>query len=540
MTTTAGTPHAHTRRSFLTRVGAVGGASALYGTMEALGLFASPADAAPAQGFAPPRAADLPDAARARGTKVVILGAGTAGLTAAYELGKAGYDCTVLEARDRPGGRAKTIRRGDRLTDTDGVTQVCRFDEGLYFNAGPARIPNHHVTLDYCRELGVAIEALVNANAESLYFHENTGTTDYGELASTAVTHRQAKADVYGYISELLAQAADQGALDDVLSPADADRVVAFAQNFGGLSGGKYVGNGRRGYVDAPGAGHDAGVVGTPPSMTAILQSQFGSRFSFEFGWDQAMMMWQPVGGMDRISAALAQAIGGRRRITYDAPVTRIENTADGVRISYRLNGRVRTIDADYCIATIPPMVLKNIPTNFSQTTKDALAVPTAANTGKIGLQYGRRWWEEDDKIFGGITATNMDISGIWYPSSGFLGRKGVVVGYYSGSYTNLAVADREARAVAQGVKIHGAKYRDELETSISIAWPKEPYSLGGWVSWPGGRGAAYDHLLRPDGNTYFAGDHLSYLIAWQAGAFESARLAVTALHERVAATAAA
>ena len=539
MTTTAGTPHAHTRRSFLTRVGAVGGASALYGTMEALGLFASPAEAA-TPGFAPPRAADLPDAARARGTKVVILGAGTAGLTAAYELGKAGYDCTVLEARDRPGGRAKTIRRGDRLTDTDGVTQVCRFDEGLYFNAGPARIPNHHVTLDYCRELGVAIEALVNANAESLYFHENTGTTNYGELASTAVTHRQAKADVYGYISELLAQAADQGALDDVLSPADADRVVAFAENFGGLSGGKYVGNGRRGYVDAPGAGHDAGVVGTPPSMTAILQSQFGSRFSFEFGWDQAMMMWQPVGGMDRIAAALASAIGGKRRITYDAPVTRIENTADGVRVSYRLNGRIRTIDADYCIATIPPMVLKNIPTNFSQTTKDALAVPTAANTGKIGLQYGRRWWEEDDKIFGGITATNMDISGIWYPSSGFLGRKGVVVGYYSGSYTNLAVADREARAVAQGVKIHGAKYRDELETSISIAWPKEPYSLGGWVSWPGGRGAAYDHLLRPDGNTYFAGDHLSYLIAWQAGAFESARLAVTALHERVAATAAA
>nr|WP_199700865.1 FAD-dependent oxidoreductase [Jiangella rhizosphaerae] len=537
MTIPAGTPHAHTRRSFLTRVGAVGGASALYGSMEALGLFASPAEAA--TDFAPPRAADLPDAARARGTKVVILGAGTAGLAAAYELGKAGYDCTVLEARDRPGGRAKTIRGGDKLTDTDGVTQVCRFDDGLYFNAGPARIPNHHVTLDYCRELGVAIEALVNANAESLYYHENTGSTDYGELASTPVTHRQAKADVYGYISELLAQAADQGALDTVLSPDDAERLIELATSLGGLTGGKYAGNSRRGYVDAPGAGHDAGVVGTPPSMSAILQSRFGTRFSFEFGFDQAMMMWQPVGGMDRISAALAAAIGGRRRITYNAPVTQITNLPDGVRVSYRQGGRTRTIDADYCIATIPPMVLKTIPSNFAQATKDALAVPTGANTGKIGLQYGRRWWEEDDKIFGGITATNMDISGIWYPSSGFLGRKGVVVGYYSGSYTDLPVADRETRAVAQGVKIHGAKYRDELETSFSIAWPKEPYSLGGWVNWPGGRGAAYDQLLRPDGRTYFAGDHLSYLIAWQAGAFESARQVVTALHERVAVTAA-
>ncbi|WP_053203162.1 flavin monoamine oxidase family protein [Jiangella muralis] len=538
MTTTAGTPHAHSRRSFLTRVGAVGGASALYGSMEALGLFASPAEAATSD-FAPPRAADLPDSARSRGTKVVILGAGTAGLAAAYELGKAGYDCTVLEARDRPGGRAKTIRRGDRLTDTDGVSQTCGFDDGLYFNAGPARIPNHHVTLDYCRELGVAIEALVNANAESLYYHENTSGTDYGELAGTSVTHRQAKADVYGYISELLAQATNQGALDETLSTDDAERVIELANSLGGLTGGRYVGNSRRGYVDAPGAGHDAGVAGTPPSMSAILQSRFGTRFAFEFGFDQAMMMWQPVGGMDRISSALAAAIGGKRRITYNAPVTQIQNLPDGVRVSYRLNGRTRTVEADYCIATIPPMVLKGIPANFTQATKDALTVPTGANTGKIGLQYGRRWWEEDDKIFGGITATNMDISGIWYPSSGFLGRKGVVVGYYSGSYTDLPVAGRSERAVEQGVKIHGDRYRDELETSISIAWPKEPYSLGGWVNWPGGRGPAYDQLLRPDGRTYFAGDHLSYLIAWQAGAFESARQVVTALHERVAATAA-
>lgn len=515
----------------------VGGATALYGSMEALGLFASPAEAATAD-FQPPRAADLPASARGR-TKVVVLGAGTAGLAAAYELGKAGYDCHVLEARSKPGGRAMTIRRGDRITDTDGVTQVCRFDEGLYFNAGPARIPNHHVTLDYCRELGVQIEALVNQNAESLYFHENAGSTDYGPLASTPVTQRQAKADVYGYVAELLAQAVDQGALDDVLSADDAERLVAFAQNHGGLSGGRYVGSGRRGYLEPPGAGHQAGVVDAPPPMSAVLQSQFGNRFSFEFGFDQAMMMWQPVGGMDQISAALARAVGGRRRITYDAPVTEITNTADGVRVGYRMNGRTRTIEADYCINTIPPMVLKDIPSNFSRATKDALAVPTAANTGKIGLQYGRRWWEEDDKIFGGITATNMDISGIWYPSSGFLGQKGVVVGYYSGSYTGLSVADRESRAVAQGMKIHGAKYRDELETSISVAWPKMPYSLGGWVNWPGGRGAAYDHLLRPDGNVYFAGDHLSHLIAWQAGAFGSARQVVTDLHQRVAATAA-
>ncbi|NDL57061.1 FAD-dependent oxidoreductase [Phytoactinopolyspora sp. XMNu-373] len=531
-----GTPQGLSRRRFLTRVGMAGGAATLYGSMAALGLTAGPAAA---DEFRPPRQNELPTNARGR-TSVVILGAGIAGLTAAYELQKAGYDCHILETRDRPGGRIRTIRGGDTLTDTDGVTQTAEFDDGQYFNAGPARIPNHHVTLDYCRELGVSIEALVNANAESLYYHENTGSTDYGPLANTPITHRQAKADYYGYVSELLATAVDQGALDDVLSTDDAERLISFANSFGDLRGGKYVGSGRRGYTEAPGAGHTSGVFDEPPPMSAVLHSQMGNRFSFEFGFNQAMMMWQPVGGMDRIPFAMADAVG-KKNITYNATVTEIRNTSSGVVVAYTSGrpGRTRTIQADHCIATIPPMVLRDISSNLSNETKTALAVPTGANTGKIGLQYKRRFWEEDEKIFGGITATNMDVAGIWYPSSGFLGQKGVIVGYYSGAYTDLSIAEREERAVAQGVKIHGDAYRDELETSFSIAWTKVPEALGGWANWPNPRGDAYEHLLKPDGHIYFAGDHLSHNIGWQAGAIDSARMAVMNLHERLVATAA-
>jgi monoamine oxidase len=73
-------------------------------------------------------------------TKVIILGAGVAGLSAAYELNKAGYACTVLEARDRVGGRNWTIRRGSKLEMTNGTRQVCDFDPDMYWNAGPARL----------------------------------------------------------------------------------------------------------------------------------------------------------------------------------------------------------------------------------------------------------------------------------------------------------------------------------------------------------------------------------------------------------------
>ena len=83
-----------TRRNFLRYVGMVGGAGVMYQTMEAMGL--APDSATPA--FAAPRAGDLNGA----GKSVVVLGGGIAGLTAAYELGKAGYKVTVLEARSGP------------------------------------------------------------------------------------------------------------------------------------------------------------------------------------------------------------------------------------------------------------------------------------------------------------------------------------------------------------------------------------------------------------------------------------------------------
>src|SRR6201994_3020582 len=114
-----------TRRDFLCQVGSVGGYRATYLSMQAMGLLSTAAVGEPL----------TLQKGETHGTKVVILGAGVAGLSAAYELGKAGYDCTVLEARDRVGGRNWTVRRGARLEMTDGSRQLCEFDEGLYWNA---------------------------------------------------------------------------------------------------------------------------------------------------------------------------------------------------------------------------------------------------------------------------------------------------------------------------------------------------------------------------------------------------------------------
>ncbi|MFE9887446.1 FAD-dependent oxidoreductase [Streptomyces scopuliridis] len=502
-------------------------------TMGALGLAPTAEAAGREPAFRAPRTGDFTLAGKGA-AKVVIVGGGIAGLAVAYELGKAGYDCTILEARDRTGGRNFTVRGGDTNLDLAGNRQTARFSDGQYLNAGPARIPQWMVTMDYCRELGVPVEVFTNVNASAYIYNEKAGMT-------APVRYRTAKADVYGYVSELLAKATGTGALDAELSAEDRERLLEFLKGFGDIGGKlRYEGSERRGYrVDPAAAGTPGVELGAVPSASEVFASGVGRYFSFEFGYDQAMLMFQPVGGMDRIPAALTSAIG-TQRIRTGAAVQRITDTAHGVSVTYTRHGRVRTLDADYCVAALPPNILAKTAHNLGADVQMALEACKPSSAGKIGLEYRSRWWESDHRIYGGITETDLDLAHVWYPSYGHHGRRGLIVGYYNtgaqaDAYARLSPREREARAVAQGVKIHGEKYRTELASSFSHHWRQTPYLEASWHSLSGGPDApVFDPLNKPAGRVYFAGDHLSYADAWQHGAFTSARKAVTALHARV------
>lgn len=206
--------------------------------------------------------------------------------------------------------------------------------------------------------------------------------------------------------------------------------------------------------------------------------------------------------------------------------------------MTYRQGGRTRAITADFCIATLPPHLMARIPHNLGADVTAALGSFPATASGKIGLEYRSRWWETDLRIYGGITETDLDLAHVWYPSHDFHARRGLIVGYYNTgaaarAYGALTPAERTARAVDQGVKIHGEKYRSELAAAFSVAWHRTPYLEGAWTSPPWGS-APYRLLLEPAGRVYFAGNWLSHEVAWQHGAFVSARAVVTALHQRV------
>lgn len=160
-------------------VGRAGGAGAVYQAMSGMGLLATP------------RNEPLRLHRTSANQSVLILGAGLAGMSAAYELGKLGYKCKILEARGRAGGRCHTIRGGTAETEIDGQRQVGAFDDGLYFNPGPTRVPsNHHSTIDYLREFKVPVELFCNAN-ENAWYHSDKPENQ--ALGGGRVRHRDAK-----------------------------------------------------------------------------------------------------------------------------------------------------------------------------------------------------------------------------------------------------------------------------------------------------------------------------------------------------------
>ena len=497
-----------TRRRFLKQVAAAGGVSLAYEAMTGLGLLAAPSQV------------PFNLTGRVPGVRVVILGAGLAGMTVAYELAKAGFDCRVLEARPRPGGRVFTVRRGT-LSEEDGPTQTAAFDPGHYFNAGPMRISHHHhTTLSYCRELQVATEVFV-PDCESAYLAQTRGA-----LAGQRIRLREARADFDGYIAELLSKALSQAQLDQPLTVADRDRLLAYLRGLGALDERlQYRGSSRRG-IDPQGRA-------TTPVAFQDLFSGIPP-FYVQTDWSSQPTMMQVVGGMDRLPVALAAKLGNR--ITYRAAVREIRQSEHGVWVIYAdASGRRHRVDADYCVSTIPLPALSGIEKDLSQPVQSAIAAARYDGAGKIGLQFKRRFWEHDDEIYGGRSWTDQEIGQIIYPSHDFTTTKGIVVGYFldfRGTMRERPPVEIQRLALEHGARIH-PQYAQEFETAFSVSWARVPWSRGSWRSESAAAHDALAALQQPDGRVHFAGDYMTDMSSWMQGAFESARQAATMIHKR-------
>jgi monoamine oxidase len=510
------------RRQFLMRVGQAGGYSAAFTMMQSLGLMPLAESAAQA-----------PMRSHGKGTKVVILGGGIAGLVSAYELRRLGYEPVLLEARGRVGGRNWTIRNGTEVEFTDGMKQTCAFDAGHYFNAGPARLPSIHKTmLGYCRELKVPLEVEINSSRSALMQSDKLN-------GGKAVEQRQVVYDSRGHVSELLAKCIDKKGLDAELSEDDRERMLVFLRKYGDLTpDNKFKSTERAGFKVYPGAGDAVGVPRVPFPMHELLDADLWEGMLVEDTVDWQATMFQPVGGMDQIPKAFERSLGPI--IRHNADVQDIDQSENGVRIRYKdtKSGKTETVTGDYCICAMPLTVLAKTKNNFSPEVKAAIAESKYDAAYKVAWE-GPRFWETDYNIYGGLSYLQQTVGIVWYPSWGLFSPRGVVVSGYSiengTPFGALPNVQAKLDASRHAMELLHPGFGDKLEKPIYMNWGRIPYNLGAWISGFGrGDAADYELLLKPDGRVYFAGDHTSHIVGWQEGAALSAIRAINLIGAKV------
>jgi monoamine oxidase len=518
------------RRALLHMIGVAGGAAAMYHAMTELAL----ADGSTFKG-------PIKLSAPKPGTSVLVLGAGIAGMVAAMELRDAGYKVQVLEYNGRPGGRNWSLYGGDTYTELGGGTQHVKFDAGQYINPGPWRLPYHHQgILHYVNRLGVALEPFTQVNYNA-YVH----STD--AFGGKPVRYREVQADFYGHVAELLSKTTKQGALDKAVSKQDQEILLAALKNWGALDQNYDYAKGleageHRGFASDPGGGlNSKPVPGKAIAMPDLLRSGLWSAIGSGLAYDMQSSIFQPKGGMGQIGKAFGKALAPL--IQYNCKVVEIAQNAKGVTVSYvdsRKGGARRTATADWCVCTIPASILSQIPMNVGAPMKNAInQLPYMASL-KVGLQMKRRFWEQDDHIYGGITYTNQPNTQIGYPQWDFFSKgKGVLLGSYCfGTPAFIAAAkspeDRIRDALEYGSKIH-PQYKKEFECGVAVAWHRVPWTLGCAGQWTEeARKVHYDNMCALDGRIVLAGEHVSRIPAWQEGAVTSALDAITRLHKKV------
>jgi monoamine oxidase len=532
-TSTPPKPPGITRRELLSLVGKAAGGTAMYHAMSTLGF------ASPSSYEGPLKLEGAPP-----GQSILVLGAGIAGLVAAYELRKAGYRVKVLDYNSRAGGRAWTLRGGDEYTELGGHKQVCQFDPGLYLNPGPWRIPHHHYgVLDYAKRLGVALEPfmMVNYNA---YLHSSSSYQGAPQRFGAV------QADFHGHVAELLGKAVHQHGMDEAVKPEDQERLLEALREWGALdSDFRYRASPesakRRGYEIPPGGGlMPAPVPSQPLVLDDILRGNLWRHLTAGNDYEYQTAIFQPVGGMDRIVMALYREV--QDLVQLNSKVTQIDQSERGVTVTWEPSkgGAAQQLSADWCVCTIPLSILSQIEVSAQRPMLDAIhAVPYGPSV-KVGLQFSRRFWEQDEQIYGGISFTDLPIQLVSYPSTGYgQAGKGVMLGGYmfgtnAYEFTAMAPADRVRMAVEYGTQLH-PQYRKEFENGIAVGWHRVPWTQGCFGDWSdSNRAKHYDNLCAVDGRLVLAGEHASRIPAWQEGAVLSSLDAITRLHQVIRARA--
>jgi monoamine oxidase len=450
--------------------------------------------------------------------KVIVIGAGLAGLSSAYELTQAGHEVTVLEARARSGGRVWTLRDS--------------FPEGLYAEAGATNVfDNHQWTMKYVKELGVSLDPMVSTGGGASIYHIR-GKRIVIKGGSPVEWPLELKPEEKGlgrgalwakYVAPVVKELGDPEAADWPPAPLkryDSMSFAEFLRQQGASPGAAEIL--RLGLADQLGDGADA-VSALNLLREAAPRAVVKQSFSIH-------------GGSDTLPRAFAARLGDR--IHYGMPVVKIEHDAAGVRVICSQAGNRQTLAADYLICAIPFAVLKRVEVspNFSPQKQQAIAQLGNTSVVRVFMQTRKRFWR-DEGLSGAVT-TDLPIMAAYDKTHYLPGKRGLLEAYVAGARARrlAAMTSRERLnfTVGQMERILPA-IREYYEGGSSVCWDEDEWARGAYAWFkPGQMESLLPYIARPEGRVHFAGDHTSPWPGWMNGALQSGARAAREISQAV------
>ena len=436
--------------------------------------------------------------------RVIIIGAGLAGLSAAYKLSQAGHDVTVLEARSRPGGRVHTLRDP--------------FADGLYAEAGAARIPNHHhFTLRYAELFGLTLDAFEPRDMPSVYHvrGQRIRVTPGQKVEwPYELTAEERALGLNGMREKYIWSALiELGDVTDSRWPSPETL-------------GKYDQMNRSDFWRSRGASSEAvallslgGIDDRVETWSTLfmLRNQALNR--------QFTQYFKIRGGNDLLPKAFASRLS--EKIHYATPVVRIEQQAQGVTAIFRQAGAYHTLTGEYLICAVPFSVQKNIEVAPAFSVEKQLAIEQLPylSASKIFLQSKKRFWV--DEGLSGFATTDLPVSQVWDTTYAQPGTRGILqafpISLHSRRVTAMSESERIDFALEQVDTIYPGM-RKHFEGGVTKCWDEDEWARGVASYYkPGQFSSLLPHVARPEGRIHFAGEHTSVWIGgWMQGALES------------------
>jgi monoamine oxidase len=469
--------------------------------------------------------------------KILILGAGMAGLAAGHELAQAGHEVKIIEASNRLGGRVWTHR----------------FQNEQHGEFGAMRIPaSHDYTRHYITKFHLKLRSFINTNLNTYRDFEGVvcRATEAGEKIGDLFD--LSKIDRDGIQKENDLDTIYLRLMQKIISFLDeADKTALFG--VGSLSAklnqlDQSLLQTLRQYADTYDAVRFMG--------KATVLDDYWHRSTLMFireEIDGAFTGLQEIeGGMDCLPHALASALlpdGKKLRdlIHFQTEVREIDHHSEGITVTCRHDGKLEKSTFPYVLCTIPFPVLRRIQMRGipnSQKIHDAIQGLTYHSSTKVLLNCTQRFWEQDEvnRIYGGASISDSIAQMTFYPSDNANDQNpeisrgsGVLLGSYSWGATArrmgaLAPLEREKLVVDRVSRFH-PQLKDNLdltEPSASMAWDQYPFAAGAFSSPnPHDLELFFPAASQPVGRLFFAGEHLSPYPTWIQGGLWSALQAV-------------